>query len=102
MLDLTKYPSIGAALKDAVEKFANETCLIESDREREKDRLTYAEFNRRALPLARAIQDASFSAGDRASIIMTNQSKWLISAYAIFYSGGVLVPLDYKLTPAEH
>ena len=33
---------------------------------------------------------------------MTNQSKWLISAYAVFYCGGVLVPLDYKLTPAEH
>ena len=32
---------------------------------------------------------------------MTNQSKWLISAYAIFYVGGVLVPLDYKLSPAE-
>ncbi|MGH9711163.1 MAG: AMP-binding protein, partial [Candidatus Acidiferrales bacterium] len=34
--------------------------------------------------------------------IMTNQSKWLISAYAIFYCGGVLVPLDYKLTATEH
>jgi long-chain acyl-CoA synthetase len=33
---------------------------------------------------------------------MTNQSKWLISAYSIFYCGGVLVPLDYKLTAAEH
>jgi len=33
---------------------------------------------------------------------MTNQSKWLISAYAVFYRGGVLVPLDYKLTAAEH
>src|ERR1700723_1345215 len=32
---------------------------------------------------------------------MTNQSKWLISAYAIFFCGGVLVPLDYKLTAAE-
>src|SRR4029077_17866036 len=41
-------------------------------------------------------------AGDRAAIIMTNQSKWLISAYSIFFSGGVLVPLDYKLTAAEH
>src|SRR5208282_4663573 len=44
---------------------------------------------------------AGFAAGDRASIIMTNQSKWLISAYANFYAGGVLVPLDYKLTPDE-
>jgi long-chain acyl-CoA synthetase len=32
---------------------------------------------------------------------MTNQSKWLVSAYAILYAGGVLVPLDYKLTAAE-
>ena len=102
MLDLAKYSSVGAALKDAMERFADEVCLIEADREREKDRLTYREFNARALPLAKAIQDAGFSAADRASIIMTNQSKWLISAFAVFYSGGVLVPLDYKLTPAEH
>jgi len=101
MLDLTKYSSIGAALKDAMERFADEVCLIEADREREKERITYREFNARALPLARAIQDAGFSAADRASIIMTNQSKWLIAAFAIFYSGGVLVPLDYKLTPDE-
>jgi long-chain acyl-CoA synthetase len=33
---------------------------------------------------------------------MTNQSCWLIAAYAVFYSGGVLVPLDYKLSADEH
>jgi long-chain acyl-CoA synthetase len=101
MLDLSKYPSIGAALKDAVEVFANETCLIEADRERENLRLTYREFRDRTIPVAKALQDSRFTAGDRAAIIMTNQSKWLIGAYAIFYSGGVLVPLDYKLTPDE-
>jgi long-chain acyl-CoA synthetase len=101
MLDLTKYQSIGAALKDALDQFANEICLIEADREREKERLTYREFKERAYPLARALQDAGFKAGDRASIIMTNQSKWLISAYAILFAGGVLVPLDYKLTPDD-
>ena len=101
MLDLSKYQSIGGALKDAVEVFANETCLIEADRERENHRLTYREFRDRAMPVAKALQDAGFSAGDRAAIIMTNQSKWLIAAYAIFYSGGVLVPLDYKLTADE-
>ena len=101
MLNLANYSSIGAALKDAMQRFADEVCLIEADREREKERLTYREFNARAIPLARATQDAGFAAGDRASIIMTNQSKWLISAFAIFYSGGILVPLDYKLTPAE-
>ncbi|HXA00017.1 MAG TPA: AMP-binding protein [Candidatus Dormibacteraeota bacterium] len=102
MLDLSKYQSIGAALKDALTVFSAETCLIETDREREKERLTYKDFQNRAHPLARALQEAGFSAADCASIIMTNQSKWLISAYAIFFGGGVLVPLDYKLTPAEH
>jgi long-chain acyl-CoA synthetase len=77
-------------------------CLIEADREREKERLTYRDFKERAHPLAKALQNASFTAGDRASIIMTNQSQWLISAYAVFFAGGVLVPLDYKLTPDEH
>jgi long-chain acyl-CoA synthetase len=101
MLDLSQYQSIGAALKDALDRFAGEVCLIEVDREREKERLTYHDFRERAHPLAKALQDAGFSAGDRAGIIMTNQSKWLISAYAIFFSGGVLVPLDYKLTPDE-
>src|SRR5215831_17848735 len=102
MLDLAKHSSIGAALEEAVQVFAKETCLIEADREREKERLSYAEFGKRALPLARALAERGLAGGDRASIIMTNQSKWLISAYAIFYAGGVLVPLDYKLTPAEH
>src|SRR5690242_8930489 len=101
MLDLSKYQSVGAALKEALDQFAEEVCVIEADREREKERLTYRDFKERTHPLAKALQDAGFSAGNRASIIMTNQSKWLISAYAVFFAGGVLVPLDYKLTPDE-
>jgi long-chain acyl-CoA synthetase len=102
MLDLNQYTCLGAALRDALDLFPSEVCLIEADRDREKVRLTYSDFKEIALPLARALEDADFDPGDRAAIIMTNQSKWLISVYAIFYCGGVLVPLDYKLTAAEH
>jgi long-chain acyl-CoA synthetase len=102
MLNLDQYTSLGAALREALDRWPNETCLIESDRDKEKTRLTYSDFKEMAMPLARALEDAEFSPGDRAAIIMTNQSKWLISAYAIFHGGGVLVPLDYKLTAAEH
>src|SRR6202049_4004739 len=101
MLDLRQYTCLGAALSDALDRFSSEICLIEAERDREKVRLTYSDFKEMALPLARALEDADYDAGDRAAIIMTNQSKWLISAYAIFYCGGVLVPLDYKLTPEE-
>ncbi len=102
MLDLRHYTCLGAALRDALDRFSSEVCLIEADRDREKVRLTYSDFKEIALPLARALEDADFDPADRAAIIMTNQSKWLISAYAICYCGGVLVPLDHKLTAAEH
>jgi len=101
MLDLSKYTSLGAALRDALETWPREVCLYESDRGEEKQRITYREFKERALPLAKWLQDAGFRPGDRVAIIMTNQSKWLISAYAIFHIGGTLVPLDYKLKPEE-
>src|SRR3984957_19715686 len=101
MLDLRQYTCLGAALRDALDRFSGEVCLIEADRDREKVRLTYSDFKEIALPLTRALEDAGCDPGERAAIIMTNQSKWLISAYAIFYCGGVLVPLDCKLTADE-
>jgi long-chain acyl-CoA synthetase len=101
MLDLREYQSLGKALRAALERWPDEVCLIEADRERENVRLTYRQFKQAALPLARALQNSGFQSGTRAAIIMTNQSKWLISAYAIFFCGGVLVPLDYKMTASE-
>jgi long-chain acyl-CoA synthetase len=102
MLDLKQYSCLGEALRAALDRWPDEVCLIEADRDRERARLTYAQFKQIALPLAAGLEEAGFAASDRAAIIMTNQSTWLISAYAIFYCGGVLVPLDYKLTPEEH
>jgi long-chain acyl-CoA synthetase len=102
MLDLAKYDSLGAALRDALGHWPGEVCLIEADRETEKSRLTYRQFGEAAEPIAAELEDSGFAAGDRAAIIMTNQPKWLISAYAIFFAGGILVPLDYKLSAAEH
>ena len=101
MLDLRQYNSLGEALRAALDRWPNEICLIEADRDRENARLTYRQFKEQALPLASALQGAGLKDGTRAAIVMTNQSKWLISAYAIFFCGGVLVPLDYKLTAAE-
>jgi long-chain acyl-CoA synthetase len=101
MLDLRNYQSLGEALRAALDRWPNEICLIEANRERENARYTYREFKEAALPLASAMQRAGFVHGTRGAMLMTNQSKWLISAYAIFYCGGVLVPLDYMLTADE-
>ncbi len=102
MLDLSHYDSLGAAVGDALDRFADHVCLIEADRERENHRLTYRQFREQAMPVARAIEDLQFGAGSRAAILMSNQSKWLIAAYSVLYRGGVIVPLDYKLGAREH
>jgi len=102
MLDLSQFDSMGAALRAALERWPNETCLIEADRDRERSRLTYREFRDAAEPLAAALEESGFASADRAAMIMTNQPKWLISAYAVFVAGGILVPLDYKLAASEH
>ena len=101
-MDLEQYESLGAALRASLESWPDEICLIEADRERERERLTYRQFREAAEPVAAAMEDSGFAAGERAAIIMTNQSKWLISAYAVFFSGGILAPLDYKLSAVEH
>ena len=54
MLELDQYPSLGAALRAAIDRWPNEVCLIESDRDKEKLRLTYSDFKELAMPLARA------------------------------------------------
>ena len=102
MLDLAKYDSLGAALRDALGHWPDEVCLIEADREKERSRFTYRQFGEAAEPVAAATRRIGFALGDRAALIMTNQPKWLISAYAVFFAGGVLVPLDYKLSASEH
>jgi len=101
-IELERQPSLGSALDAALERGRDLLCLIEADRERENVRLTYGEFAARGLFLARALEECGFGAGHRATIVMSNQSKWLLSAYAVFRRGGVLVPLDFKLSGTEH
>jgi long-chain acyl-CoA synthetase len=102
MIELREHDCLGSALGAAMDRWPHEICLIEADRERENCRLTYRDFAARGKRLARALQEREFAPGDRAAIIMSNQSKWLLSAYAIFFRGGVLVPLDFKLSGDEH
>ena len=50
MLDLRQYTCLGAALRDALDRFAGQVCLIEADRDREKIRLTYSDFKEIRCP----------------------------------------------------
>src|SRR5262249_22367095 len=102
MLDLQKYDSLGATLRDALRQWPDRVCLIESDRDRERSRMTYQQFREAAETFTAALEEAGFAAGERAANIMTNQPRWLISACATLFAGGVLMPLDSMLNAADH
>jgi len=99
MLDLSKYQSIGEALRDALDQYANEVCLMEADRDREKEAPDLSRFQGTSAPVGQSFAGMAASPLAIAPHRHDESVEWLISAYAIFYSGGVLVPLDYKLTP---
>ncbi len=101
MLELSRLSCLGEALRDAVLTYKTNTALIEVDRHREKEQLTYSELRRRAEQFAGHIEGAGFKAGDRCAILLSNQSKWVIGGLGALWAGATLVPLDYKLTAKE-
>ncbi len=101
MITPDRYASLGELLRDALIQFKSDVALIELNRKRQSASYTYLEFKRTADRLASALEHAGVNAGSRVAIIMSNQSKWLLSAYSILFRGGVIVPIDYKLSPEE-
>jgi long-chain acyl-CoA synthetase len=101
MLDLSRLSCLGEALRDAALTYKSNVALLEADRHRENARYDYRGLRAEAERVAALLQGAGFAPGDRCAIVMSNQSKWVISGLGALWAGAVLVPLDYKLTPAE-
>lgn len=101
MLELSRLSCLGEALRDAALTYKTNVALLEADRHRESARYEYRAMRAEAERVASLLQASGFRPGDRCAIVMSNQSKWVISGLAVLWAGGVLVPLDYKLSAAE-
>jgi long-chain acyl-CoA synthetase len=101
MIDLSRLDCLGDALRDAVIAHKGNLALLECDRHRETARYDYRDLRAEAERIGARLQGAGLAAGDRCAILMSNQSKWVVSGLGALWSGAVLVPLDYKLTPSE-
>jgi len=100
-LNLSQSECLGEAIREAGIPLKSALALIEADRDQENGRWTHGEAHREAERFAAFLQDLDFKSSDRCALLMSNQSKWVLSALGVFWAGGVLVPLDYKLTPRE-
>ena len=85
-------------------EFARRARRLYPDREAVVDgdvRLTYRQFFERCDRWSAALQRLGVVPGDRVAYIAPNTHAQLESFYAVPQIGGVVVPIDYRLTPAD-
>ena len=65
--------------------------------------LSYAAFASRIQAAARGLGEGlGVERGDRVAILSTNHPDYLVALYACARIGAILVPLNWRLAPAEH
>src|ERR1700704_1563112 len=82
-------------------EFARRARKLYGEREAVVDgdvRLTYAQFFDRCDRWSKALQELGVRHGDRVAYIAPNTHAQLESFYAVPQIGGVLVPINYRLT----
>src|SRR6266850_3082801 len=85
-------------------EFARRSRKLYPEREAVVDgdlRLSYEQFFVRCDAWSAALQTLGVKQGDRVAYIAPNTHAQLESFYAVPQIGGVLVPLNYRLSPAE-
>ncbi|MFO7264241.1 MAG: long-chain fatty acid--CoA ligase [Bacillaceae bacterium G1] len=64
-------------------------------------RYTYRQLNEMVNRMAHGLLKCGIRKGDKISLVMTNSDYFVISYYAILKVGGVVVPINFRLTPPE-
>ncbi len=89
--------SVNDFLRRAAQLYPDKVAVIDGD-----DRYTYREFQSRANQLSHALLGLGIDKGDRVCILSPNSHFFLESFYGTSQIGAILVPLNYRLTPADH
>jgi HIP---CoA ligase len=89
-------PTIPAALVRAARRWPGQEALADGSL-----RLTYREYLERSVQLARGLIARGVGPGDRVVVWAPNSAEVALTAMAVAFAGGVLVPLNTRFTPYE-
>jgi fatty-acyl-CoA synthase len=84
-------------LRRAAKLYPHKTAIVDGDL-----RITYREFQERCNQLGHALLSLGIKKGDRVCILSPNSHFFLESYYGVTQIGAILVPLNYRLTAADH
>lgn len=93
-------------MKKNIGLFLAKRALLNPDREAYVDshsglRLSFSELNRRCNRTANAMLELGVKKGDRVGLMLMNSPEFVESYFAIAKIGGVVVPLNWRLTADE-
>ena len=88
--------TFGRFLRQIAREHGDRVAVVSPERQ-----LTYAALEAEARTLARALLGAGVAKGARVAVWMGNRPEWIVSAFAVGMTGGVLVPVNTFAKPAE-
>lgn len=83
-------------LRHAERQYAGRTAVVSRG-----ERFTYKQFGERAGRLGGALRQAGIQPGERVAFLGTNSHRLLEAYYGVLEAGGVLLPLNIRLSATE-
>ncbi len=84
-------------LRRAAKLYPDKTAIVDGEQ-----RYTYRQFQERVNQLGHALLSLGVGKGDRVCILSPNSHFFLESYYGVTQIGAILVPLNFRLTAADH
>ena len=88
--------TIPAVLYDAAEQFGDLEAVVDG-----AERVSFAGLAVAVTEVARALIASGVEPGDRVAIWAPNSLDWIVTSFAIYASGAILVPLNTRFKGAE-
>ena len=83
-------------LERAGEAYADRVAVVDG-----KLHFTWQEFRARARRFAAGLRQAGLRKGDRIAFLALNSEPLLLAHFAVPLAGGILVPINTRLSPAD-
>lgn len=99
--DVLKSVTIKDVLEAINKKYGNKTALrIKNDNGTFRE-ISYVKLARRAVSISSVLINLGIDKGDRVAIFSENRPEWAGAYFGIISSGGIILPIDVKLSDSE-
>lgn len=90
----------GRRLEEITRRFPNKTAFQVKTPAGRRD-ITYQEFERQSRGVAMGLTALGLERETRVAILTENRPEWAVAYLGIIFAGGIAVPLDAQISPAE-